>query len=280
MKKRKKVWIVLLSVVLGLTALICGTYFTTKLNTVNVEFRTRLDEDETRLASGILDAVKDSGEFNYIDSVLFMDIEKSISKIEKSNPYVKVQQVVRKFPNKLNVYISERVPKYRMVDKEDLETWFILDEDFKVLEKITNTELLSQRLDEKTVEVKYISEKIEVGEFLAEGMEKDNLNTILSGVYGRTKDYFAVRSIDYSKDNDTFYVTMRASVEKQDGTIRYEGGCVIEIQGTNNLKERALNATSVYVGDGNHLADKDLSKKVTIISGENGCIVKNQGIGE
>lgn len=280
MKKRKKVWIVLLSIIAGLALIVTGTYFTTKLKTVNVEFRTRLEESETRLASGILDTVKDSGEFNYKDSVLFMDIEKSVSKIEKSNPYVEVQQVVRKFPNKLTIYISERIPKYRMIDKDDTDSWIILDEDFKVLEKITNEELLSKRLDEKTVEVKYISESIEVGDFLAEGIEKENLNTILSGVYGRTKDYFAVRSIDYVSDNNTFYVTMRASVEKEDGTIRYEGGCVIEIEGTKNLKERALNATSVYVGDGNHLSGKDLSKKVTIISGENGCIVKNQGVGE
>ena len=276
MKKRKKVWIVLLSIIAGLALIVTGTYFTTKLNTVNVEFRTRLEESETRLASGILDKVKDSGEFNYKDTVLFMDVEKSISKIEKSNPYVEVQQVVRKFPNKLTIYISERIPKYRM----DTDSWVILDEDFKALEKITNEELLSQRLDEKTVEVKYISDSVEVGDFLAEGIERDNLNTILSGVYGRTKDYFAVRSIDYVSDNNTFYVTMRASVEKEDGTIRYEGGCVIEIEGTKNLKERALNATSVYVGDGNHLSGKDLSKIVTIISGENGCIVKNQGVGE
>ncbi len=280
MKKKKKVWIVLLSIILGLGALIAGTYFTTKLQTVNVEFRTRLEEDETRLASGILDAVKDSGEFNYKDSVLFMDIEKSISKIEKSNPYVEVQQVVRKFPNKLTVYISERIPKYRIVDKDDVESWVILDEDFKALEKITNAELLNQRLDEKTVEIEYISEKIEVGDFLAYGMEMEYLNTILSGVYGRTKDYFAVRTIDYSSDKNTFYVTMRTSVEKEDGTIRYEGGCVIEIEGVKNLKQRALNATSVYVGDGNHLSGKDLSKMVTIISGESGCIVKNQGVGE
>ena len=100
MKKKKKVWIILLSVVLGLFVVLGGTYFTTKLKTVNIEFRTRLDEGETRLPSGILDKVKDSGEFNYKDSVLFMNTDKSIDKIEKTNPYVKVQQVIRKFPNK------------------------------------------------------------------------------------------------------------------------------------------------------------------------------------
>ena len=49
-----------MSIVLGLSAVICGTYFATKLHTVNIEFRTRLDEEETRLPAGILDKVKDS----------------------------------------------------------------------------------------------------------------------------------------------------------------------------------------------------------------------------
>ena len=57
MKKRKKVWIVLLSIIAGFALIVTGTYFTTKLNTVNVEFRTRLEESETRLASGILGKV-------------------------------------------------------------------------------------------------------------------------------------------------------------------------------------------------------------------------------
>ena len=275
MKKRKKVWIVLLSVVFGLFVLIAGTYFTTKLRTVNIEFRTRLGEAETRLPSGILDTVKDSAEFNYKDSVLFMDVESSISKIEKSNPYVKVTDVRRKFPNKLTVYISERIPKFRIVDGDDLDSWIILDEDFKVLEKITNAELLNQELDEKTVEIKYFSEKIEVGEFLPMGVERDNLNAILTGVYGRTKDYFAVRSIDYSSDTNTFYITMRMSVEKEDGTIEYQGGCVIEIEGDNDLSERSLEATCFYVGDyKDKMADISLTEKVTIISNKYGTFFK------
>lgn len=275
MKKRKKVWIVLLSVVFGLFVLIAGTYFTTKLGTVNIEFRTRLSEAETRLPSGILDTVKDSAEFDYKDSVLFMDVESSISKIEKSNPYVKVTDVRRKFPNKLTVYIAERIPKFRIVDGDDSDSWIILDEDFKVLEKITNAELLNQELDEKTVEIKYFSEKIEVGEFLPMGVERDNLNAILTGVYGRTKDYFAVRSIDYSSDTNTFYITMRMSVEKEDGTIEYQGGCVIEIEGDNDLSERSLEATCFYVGDyKDKMADISLTEKVTIISNKYGTFFK------
>ena len=270
-----------MSIVLGLSAVICGTYFATKLHTVNIEFRTRLDEDETRLSAGILDNVKDSGEFNYKASVLFLNTDKSIAKIEKSNPYVKVTQVLRKFPNKLYVYIAERIPKYRIVDVQNDDVWVILDDEFKVLEKISNADLQTQELDKSTVEIKYISQKIEVGDFLSKPVELDRLNSILSGVYGRTKDYFAVRNIDYSNEENTFYVTMRSSVEREDGTISYEGGCVIQIEGLENLKDRALMATSVYVGDdigdGNQMSNRDLSQKIVIIPGNDGCIVRNQG---
>ncbi len=275
MNKRKKVWIVLLSVVVGLFAVLGGTYFATKLNTVSVEFRARLGEDETRLASGVLDRVKDSAEFNYKDSVLFINADKHIEKIEKSNPYVKVQQLIRKFPNKVCVYVSERIPKYRMQDKDNSDFWFILDEDFKVLERISNDDLNIQNLDEKTVEMTYISETSAVGDFLNKSDDKEKLNKLLSGVFGRTKDYFAVRSIDYSSTDNKFYLTMRTNVETEDGTITYAGGCVIEIENTGNIKQKAFNGTSVYVGDENQMNGRDLTQKQVIVADENDCLIKN-----
>lgn len=275
MKKKKKVWIILLSVVLGLFVVLGGTYFATKLNTVSVEFRTRLAEGESRLPSGILDKVKDSAEFNYKDSVLFMDVQENIDKIEKSNPYIKVQQVIRKFPNKVNVYVSERIPKYRILDKDDSSAWFILDEDFKVLERISNDDLNTQDLDEKTVEIKHISEGVSVGDFIEKTSEKEKLNTLLAGVYGRTKDFFAVRSIDFSSEENMFYLTMRTSVETDGGEINYAGGCAIQIENVGNIKLKALNGTCVYVGDGDKMDGRDLSQKQVIVANETDCIIKN-----
>ena len=180
--KKKKLWIILLSVVIGLFVVCGGLYFTTKLSVVNVEFRSRLAVGESRLSTSVLDSVKDSGEFNYKSSVLFMNTDESVDKIERSNPYVKVQQVIRKFPNKLYIYISERIPKYRIEDAENSNNWIILDEEFKALEKISNEDLLQQELDKKTVEITFISEKVGVGEFLEKTTEMNNLNEILAGV--------------------------------------------------------------------------------------------------
>lgn len=272
--KKKKVWIILLSVVLGVFVVFGGLYFATKLSSVNVEFRTRLAEGESRLPSGILDTVKDSGEFNYKQSVLFLDAEKSVEKIESSNPYVKVQQVIRKFPNKLYIYISERIPKFRVLDSESSNTWLILDEDFKVLEKVSNDSLELNKLDEKTVEIEYISEKNKAGEFLNKPTEMSYLNEILSGVYGRTKDYFVAKSINYSKDTDMFSITMKTSVESEDGTISYVGGCVIQIEGSIDLKDKAFKATSFYAGDSSDINGIDLSQKVIILSNKYGTFYK------
>ncbi len=273
--KRKKFWIILISAILGLGVVVFGLYFSTKLSTVNVEFRSRLDQSETRLASGVLDVVKDSAEFDYKDSVLFINTQKHIDKIEKSNPYVKVQQVIRKFPNKIYVYISERVPKYRIQDETDADIWYILDEDFKVVEKLGAETLQSQKLDEKTVEIEYLTQNVSVGEFLASEAERTKLNTILSGVYGRTKDYFVVRSINFLSATNMFELTMRETIEREDGSISYGGGCIIQLENSGDVRVKALNGTSVYAGDGNKVSDQNF-QKVIILAGEQDCIVRNQ----
>ena len=207
---------------------------------------------------------------------MFMNTKKSIEKIEKANPYVKVTQVIRKFPNKICVYISERIPKYRIEDLENEDTWLILDEDFKILQRVENSDLSALGLDDKTVNLEFINSKLDPGMFLKKSSTQKYMNEILAGVYGRTKDYFAVRSINYSAEDNMFYITMRTSIEGEDGVINYSAGCVIQIEGTENLKTKALRATCVYVGDGDDAQGLDLSRKVIIISGEDGCIIKNQ----
>lgn len=260
----------MVSVLATLILLVGCTYLLTKLNSVSVEFRTRLAESETRLESGILDKVKDSAEFDYKKSVLFINTKSNISKIEKNNPYVKVQQVLRKFPNKICLYISERIPKYRIQDSDLGDKWYILDDEFKVLECLTQAEIDAKGLQQKTVELKYMTEKTFVGEFLNNATQLKNLNDILAGVYGKTTDFFAVTAIDFNSSLGTYTLTMKS------GDINYEAGCEIELIGLDNLKSKAFKATTVYTGTDNSLENVDLSKKVIIISDGNECIIKKQ----
>lgn len=263
--KHKKLWIILISVVLGLTLIVVGVHFGTKLNTVSVEFRTRLSADETRLAEGILDKVKEDGDFNYKKSVLFTNIEENVNKIEAANPYIKVTQIIKKFPNKICVYVSERVPKYRIKDSK-ADKWLIVDEDFKVLQSVSDVADFSQN----TIEINYFVESAKQGEFLSKTNERDKLNEILSGVYGETKDYFAVTAIDYNQTDDTFKLTMKSA------NTNFEAGCEAWLVGSSNLKSKASKVTSVYINCEPVAGDNyDLSKKIYIICNSLGCVIRN-----
>ena len=265
--KRKKLWIIILSIVAGIVAVITGGYFMTKLSSVSVEFRTRLGT-ETRLEEGIIDKVKNSGEFNYKASVLFLDTQKSVDKIEKEHPYVKVHQVLRKFPNKLCIYIEERIPKYRVKDTELSNKWYILDDEFKVLEFVTTDELNENFVD-STVEIQYFKASLGLGEFLKKDSELQRLNSIMAGVYGKTKDYFAVTAINYSADEDKFYLTTKSD------DYEYSNTCEIQIVGSNNLTDKTFKAMTVFVEKNFEGIDIDLSKKIIIISDNDGCKIKN-----
>ena len=139
-KSRKKFWIVFTSVIASivLVGLVCG--LATRLKTVTVEFRARASSEYTMLEDGVLDKVANAGEFNRKKSLLFMNFDENIEKIEKSNPYIKVEQVVRHFPNIVKIYVSERIPRYRVVDKDDSNKWYILDVDFKVIDVVIGGE--------------------------------------------------------------------------------------------------------------------------------------------
>lgn len=261
--KRKKLWITLACVVLGILTLSLCVHFLTRLSSVSVDFRYRLNEG-TRLETGILDKVKEDGEFNYKKSVLFTNTKSSVDKIEKANPYVKVDQVIRKFPNKICVYILERVPKYRMESSSVPGQWYILDDEFKILEVVSSENLESSTLKANTIEISYLkATKNVAGEFIELNSELTKLNDITAGVYGKTKDFFAVTAIDFNTSTNTFLLTMRAT------DLSYNGGCVIKIVGLSNLKDKAFKATSAYADK--NLEDMNLNEKVIIISDEEGC---------
>lgn len=278
--KRKKLWIILASVVFGIFVLSLGVHFITKLSVVSVELRTRLDKDETRLETGILDKVKKDGEFNYHKSVLFINTDKNIEKIEKENPYVKVTQVVRKFPNKIHIYISERVPRYRIKDSAYNNLWYILDDEFKVLETVLEDVLETDNFNETTIKIENIEiTSKESGDFLETNAKLNMLNEIMAGVYGASKEYLVVRSIGYNETSDTYLLKMRRSDLQEDYS-----GCEIQIVGSTNLKEKVFKATHVYKYkatsefiEDDAFAEINIDNSI-IISDNNGCrVIRNEG---
>lgn len=247
MQKRRKFLIIFGSVCLSIIVLCFIFVLVFRLKTVDIEFRSR--EENTNLAAETPTRVLETGEFDFGKNILFMSFEDNIAKIEKSNPFVKVEQVIRHFPNTVRVYISERQPRYRVKDETETNKWYILDNEFKVLDKVNDEELLSKKV---SGESNYFSQTIEitnttltfktaiVGEFVSVDISA-YLESIVSGIYGKTKDHTQIRSIDYSSISGKFTLVMRnTGLENQEG-------CKIVLEGTEDLYQKALAGAVVFV---------------------------------
>ncbi len=270
-KSRKKFWIVFSCVFAGIIA-VCGMFaLITRLKTVTVEFRTRLSQEETMLEEGVLNRVLETGDFDYGKTVLFIDFEESIQKIEKSNPFVKVEQVVRHFPNTARVYISERVPMYRVQDIQNKNKWYILDEDFKVLADCDDTNLKSSEHGNyygRTIEISPDSLTLSsyIGEFVVDETARSFMNTIASGVKGKAGSISVVKSVSFKKQSDkyTFTLTMKNS------GINNDNGCEIVIVGSDNLRTKVVAGVACFCENTENQETFDLSSKVIKIEEVNG----------
>ena len=274
-KSRKKFWIVFTSVIasLVLVGLVCG--LATRLKTVTVEFRARASTQYTMLEDGVLDRVAKTGEFNTKKSLLFMNFKDNIDKIEKSNPYIKVEQVVRHFPNIVKVYVSERIPRYRVADKDDSTKWYILDVDFKVIDVVTGGEesVKDQNYGRASsfydMTVKIESEDFEisthVGSFVTNNALKQQLNSISSGVIVALGDIKLAKSIELS--GEKFIITMKNS------GINNDDGCQIELEGVEDLAVKAKAGALAYANATDSTTPVDLSGKIITISKDNGSYI-------
>lgn len=247
-RKRLKLWITFSAVCVAIFCLFLFLTLGFRLKTVNVEFQSRLTQEETKLQSGVQNDIKKY--FSYDKNILVMKFDKTIETIEKNYPYLKINQIIKNFPNVAMVYISERVPKFRVKDSAG-DFWLVLDEDFKVLEKLTDDELMkensynSMSFFDKTIEISQDTLKVSlsVGEFVLENEDlKNDVNQILSGIYGRTEDYSSVFKIERIKtDEDTNYNVIMKNNAREDYS-----GCNILIEGRTNLKNKAFVGATTF----------------------------------
>ncbi len=242
-EKRKKFWIgfgISIAAVL-VVAFVFGVI--TNLKTVTVEFRQRVTEG-TNLEVNILDKVKDDGEFEYGKGLLFVDANKSIDKIEKENPYVKVEQVIRNFPNKLMVYISERVPAFYI---EQSSNYYVLDKEFKVLEKFSvdsyqnqsGYEYLKDKFLTNIYKIDYkINSNAEAGDFAIDNGRMSLYKDVYYGIIGAQKTISGVKKVEI--ENSSAKIVM-----KQDNVF-FEDGITILLEGEDELVEKTYVAIKYY----------------------------------
>lgn len=239
--KRKKFWITFSVIVFCVMILSIVMSLVTRLKTVNVEFRSRLTAEQTHLAPDVLEKVKQSGEFDYGKNVVTMSFSDNIKKIEKANPFVKVEQVVRYFPNRACVYISERQTKYRLHSKDDAQTYYILDDEFKVLDVATQSDGLAEYLD-TTVEVLAttltVDSTLEAGDFVPEVEFMSVFKDVMSGVYGITTNYYFIDEISLPTENSLTFKIKNSRI-------------TVYINSLKNLKEKVAVAVQCYVSEEN-----------------------------
>lgn len=243
--KRKKLWIILavICVILITLGVVFALLF--RLKKVDVEFLAR--ESDTMLDSGITEKVKEDGKFDYGKNLFFLNLDDSIARIEKANPFVKVQSVKKHFPNIVRIHIVERVPQYRIQDKNNDLRWFILDDEFKILSTISADDLVTSVYYEKTVEISPNTLTIAdsyIGDFVTvENNYGEYLNLVCDGIYGKTKDAASAYQIEISSgegDQLEFIITMRNS-SLTDGK-----GCNIKVLGTDDLVRKVFVGVSAF----------------------------------
>lgn len=263
-RKRLRFWIIFGAIFLVIISIFLILAFCFRLKTVDVEFQSRLSQSETRLSQGVQETVK--GYFPYKENVILMTFDDTITKIEKDIPFIKINQVIKSFPNIVRVYVSERIPKYRVKDSVSSD-WLILDEDFKVLDKITNSDLHTDDLYinasyfEKTVEIssQTLSVTANIGDFINNNEIKELVNKISTGVYGRTEDYLSVNSISITKENEEYKI----NIVMRNVAIENGEGCNIVIEGIDNLETKVFVGISTFQAE--IQADSTINTQATTI---------------
>ncbi len=241
--KRKKFWIGFGIVCTCIIAVLVVFSLVFRLRTVDVEIRTRTQQAQTKLPDGVREKVIESGNFEYGRNLIFYNTDANVAKIEKATPYVKVEQVIRFFPNILRVYISERTMCYRVQDRLNPSNWYILDRDFKVLEIVNSTQITeSSDYFNKTfaVSADTMTLSAEAGDFVDSKSIQGYLNSIADGVYARTRDIGKISTVSLSeKDGE-----LNAEI-----TMKGRGIKIIAV-GADDLAEKVRRAaTLVYNED-------------------------------
>lgn len=272
-KKRKNLWISIVCICAILLVATILTHFVFRLKTVDVEFQSRLSESETNLEEGIQDKVK--GYYESKENIILMNFDETTKIVEKENPYLKVNSIIKVFPNTIRVYISERIPKFKVKNSNNNSEWLILDEDFKIVTKITESNETNVDLA-NYIEIsnENLNISLEIGEFVMSNYDcKNFVNQIAVGVYGVSEDYSIVKTVSYEeKDGDfEFYIYMK-NVANEDET-----GCTIIIKGADDLTNKAFAGIKTFeesLSDGSLVNDS--SSTITIFNDDGRLVaIKN-----
>ena len=235
MKKRK---IIVACCIIGIIVIVAGVFAAMfNLQHISVEIR-KNPEIVEQYGKNVESSIIECGDFPYGSNTLFSSYVKNQDRIEKEFPFIKVEKMVRRFPDKMTIYISGRVPEVIVKDNSKVNTYYVLDIDMKVLAVIGNDELDDKLYKNLPILTGSSIKNMNSGEFLTRNNETSVIVSILDGIYAKDQTESSVMSditIDLSKEK--YIITLKDSNVK---------GAVIEINGNDNLKEKVFAAYSLY----------------------------------
>ena len=195
MKKKNVIaWSIVVGVIVAI-GIICAMVFTlSKIDfqitaQITVPGRSRLFT-QGQTVSSVQNNMESSANFNKGGNLLFMTFDDQIENIEKANPYVKVEKIVRRFPNKITVYYSEREAVALLPLKNVEKAYFVVDTQLKILDYVTQSAdgYLNQDLSQYILPVidyySYgASAELKVGETIDNISLKNHLQDFVSGAF-------------------------------------------------------------------------------------------------
>ena len=234
MNKKKKRLIILSAIAGVLVFLILLSSAVFKIRGVSVEYQTTL----TILSTEDLNSMVDNANLPVGKSIFFASMEESKAKMERENPYVKINGIERKFPNALVVMVSERVP---VVKVEQNGVTYILDNELKILNiAATAGEFNAEtgEMDLPTLEVDdwfgFNIGDLAEGEFVSNDQIRGYVDSFYRG------------AVAPGRDDSTVAVSEISSIENIQVSYVQELG---KVQFFIEFKETSL--TSTIVGDNN-----------------------------
>ncbi len=260
MSKTKKKLIITFSIIGAFVVLLIvfGAFFS--LRNIYVDSATSLNRASAYEESDIIEA---SG-IKKGKNLIFMNFDKATQKLEKKFPYAKFE-IIRTFPNKVTIYVSERTPAFRI---EVGGVWHIYDEELKCLEIVTTPMLAeNNNIDIPVLTLKSgfdFTAASEVGDKVNNAYLQSTISSIFGGiVYGAKSDMTIMSDITLEY-NDVLGCNVATFVVSKTGTK-------IVVQGSSYLYEKVASGLALYlrnirqydpsVGGINHTGHLD---KVTI----------------
>jgi cell division septal protein FtsQ len=196
----------------------------------------------TNNLSGGEDIILSSAEFEYGESIFFIDKETYIEKIEVANPYIKVVGLEIAFPSKLIIHAVERNEMFAF--KLSNNTYAIVDDELKVLDirqTFVNTNQNAILIDNADYTVP--TENAQLGTIV--NMPKAYVNLIKSfGTHSFEWDYNLANlrgniksvTLNYEEDNQLL-IEMRQGVQ------------IVVKEANLNMSDKLQMAFSVYDSD-------------------------------